>query len=126
MPKKKVTWCAVYVAEVGGAVKVGITNDPYARSRTLQSSMPEDLTMPYFLVLRDRASAVRIEAAAHHALADRHIRGEWFRASADEAIEAVETARGGRAPVAAMPWQQAISMAEAGTLRRFLAERGQV
>lgn len=100
MPKEPVEWAAVYLAKFGNMVKVGLTNDPAARLRTLQTGLPEALTMPYLVVLPKREQAVRLEKSLHRQMADRRVRGEWFRIDIEDAIAIAERSSGRMRPYA--------------------------
>jgi hypothetical protein len=119
--KKPVAWAAVYLVQYGDFVKVGITNDPAARLRTLQTGMPGEVAMPYLVVLPERDMAIRLERRLHKRLADRHERGEWFRIGLEEAISATDEESGVRGkPSVSMQFVEAVSLAETRQLGRRL------
>lgn len=78
-----------------GHVKVGISRNPDARLRQLQTGHPEALTMVWSEpVATKRAGSV--ERAIHQALSEKHLRGEWFTVTPDEAREAFAAANSAR------------------------------
>jgi hypothetical protein len=69
----------------GGAVKIGITEDPVQRLGTIQASHYEELAFHRFWWLPGIAVASRIEAGFKGEFADCNIRGEWFAMSPERA-----------------------------------------
>lgn len=71
-----------------GAVKVGISSDPERRSKALG----RDMVVAHATDLFDQAE--RIETLAHRvlSLSGRQVKGEWFEATVEDAIRAIETA----------------------------------
>lgn len=74
-----------------GPIKVGIAADPKARLASIQSASPWKITLVHASEHKD---AGIIERAVHLALRDRRLTGEWFSATADEAIEAIKRVTG--------------------------------
>lgn len=82
---------SVYVMESDlGLVKLGISNNPSARLRTIRSSSGVPVQLVHSSSARPDARAV--EAAAHKLLSEKRRAGEWFDVSPDEAIEAIAQA----------------------------------
>ena len=81
----------VYVMVSGERTKIGVSRDPAARLTNVNSFLPEKATLRYILTT-DHWTAQLIERAAHAAMQDRHLDGEWFACSLDEAITAIRTA----------------------------------
>lgn len=82
----------VYVIHsAGGFVKIGISGNPARRAADLRPHQPFTVELVH---VRDPGNlkARLVEAAAHHLLKDRHVRGEWFEVSTEEAIAAIEAA----------------------------------
>ena len=71
-----------------GAVKVGYSKNPEGRRK----SLGKDVALVHETDVLDDVR--RVEDLAHRALAlnGTHLRGEWFEASLDDAISAIETA----------------------------------
>ena len=88
-----------YVYVIGppvGLQKVGIATDPRQRLATLQTACPFDLFL-HLAVAVPFGEAHAIERRAHRLLARFCVRNEWFEATREEAICAVQTAAAGRA-----------------------------
>ena len=79
---------SVYVIEGShGAVKIGISSDPEARRKTLQTGAPHHLFLAFSVYAGDAAFDVEQEA---HTLLDAHrMPGEWFAVSKEIAIATV-------------------------------------
>lgn len=60
-----------------GRLKIGISNNPENRLKTLQTGSAEDLTLLYTSLVC--SNAMDIEANVHEHFKDYHVRGEWFR-----------------------------------------------
>lgn len=81
----------VYVMESEiGLVKLGISENPEARCRTIQGTTGIRLKLAHSGDGRIDAKAV--EFAAHALLKEKRRTGEWFDVTAAEAIEAIKTA----------------------------------
>jgi hypothetical protein len=72
------------------AYKIGISNKPKYREKTLQSEKPtiELICHKDFPV---RKIAEGIEKGLHKAYADKKIRGEWFRLSEEDVKHIIQT-----------------------------------
>lgn len=84
--------CFVYIMkdETNGAHKIGISNKPEYREKTLQSDKP------YIVLLQakefpSRTIARAFESALHKTYESKHLRGEWFNLSEDEVHEVVQS-----------------------------------
>lgn len=80
----------VYIIEASnGLLKIGVSNHPHGRLATLRTALPYDLrvarTWPHH-------NAYQIERAAHEALLDFRVKREWFNATVEQAIAAIEHA----------------------------------
>lgn len=73
------TSCFVYIMknERNGYYKIGISNNPQYRERTLQSEEPE-ITLIYKKKFDTRDEAYYTEQDLHSRFSDSRIRGEWF------------------------------------------------
>lgn len=82
--------CFVYLMHdiTNGFYKIGISNNPEYRERTLQSEKPtiEMIISKKFPV---RKIAESFEKSLHTAFADKRIRGEWFELSPSEADDII-------------------------------------
>lgn len=79
----------VYVmVDAEGRIKLGHSINPEARSK----QMPRPVTLVHQTDVIEQAE--RVERLAHRVLAlhGTHLRGEWFEASLDEALQAIEIA----------------------------------
>ena len=84
--------CFVYLMydEKNGYYKIGISNNPQYRERTLQSEKPSIR----LLCAKDfpaRIIAEAIEGALHKAFAAKHMRGEWFNLEAQDVANIIKT-----------------------------------
>ena len=88
--KPSKNWSAVYVIEAGGAIKVGVSNDPRGRARAIQTGQLNHVWV-YGAVWLDRSDAWGIEHKVHRYLRPRCnvSRGEWFHISAEFALGAI-------------------------------------
>lgn len=73
----------------GAPVKVGVSRDPLARVRELQTGNPYELMFSFAFRLPSREDALKLEAAFHKAMAHKAMEGEWFAMSAIDAAEAM-------------------------------------
>ena len=80
----------VYAISDGTAIKVGRSSNVRKRLSSLQSSNPRELSIVAQVFHDDSVAA---ERAAHEALAEYHIRLEWFSCDDRAAIEAIGGAR---------------------------------
>lgn len=86
--------CGYCVYVVGGPkgkkpVKIGYAKDMTKRLAALQVGSPVELTVWGDISKLRRHEAQNIEREAHKLLSDRHVRGEWFDISAEEATDAI-------------------------------------
>ena len=84
--------CFVYLMTdtTNGYFKIGISNDPEYRERTLQSEKPtiEKLCAKEY---PNRTIASAIESALHKAYESKRLRGEWFALDADDVNAIIAT-----------------------------------
>lgn len=88
------------VSRLGGPRKIGIAADPVKRLVGLQTGSPEPLALEYQATASSsehawassKKLAFVVECGAHSRLRDRHISGEWFNVSLDEALAALDQA----------------------------------
>jgi hypothetical protein len=75
----------LYMATQGpdGPVKIGISENPAARIRSLQTGCPRPIELFWCMEFQSRGGALRAERAAHHALGDARLVGEWFDVDPD-------------------------------------------
>lgn len=82
---------AIYVMESEiGLVKLGISENPGARMRTIQGASGIRLELVHSS--EHRLDAKAVEFAAHHLLREKRKTGEWFDVTAEEAIQAIKSA----------------------------------
>ena len=75
--------CYVYVIKSGkksnSPVKIGMSDNPLSRIKSLQTGNPERLTLKYTLECRDRKHAEKLERLIHSELSGSNVLGEWFK-----------------------------------------------
>lgn len=84
----------VYIYVIGreeGPVKVGISNKPWKRVASIQTSCPFKVELLFAMPTKSRELAYRHEKIFHDIYADDRSAGEWFNVEAYLAIEAIET-----------------------------------
>jgi len=74
---------------VVGPVKVGITSDPHARLKSLQTGNPRPLILAAFFVAPDREIASLLEGAFHGVMKKDTALGEWFHLTPRQAVIAM-------------------------------------
>lgn len=76
----------LYAVRAGNTdmVKIGISRNPRRRIIQMQTDIPLDLDVIFFLNLKGTSEDV--EQRIHSALADRQIRGEWFSIPTDDEV----------------------------------------
>lgn len=81
--------CIYVLQDITGRIKLGISKHPIRRSRNFGPGVELVATTDMF----DEAPVV--EKLAHRVLAlhGKHLRGEWFLATVDDALKAIEIAR---------------------------------
>lgn len=84
--------CYVYLMwdTTNGFHKIGISNNPKYRERTLQSEKPT-IELLKAKQYPTRMIAEAIESALHKAYADKRLRGEWFNLSPEDIEHIIET-----------------------------------
>ena len=63
--------------------KIGMSDDPEERRRSLQPANPHRLSVVNVCVVNSRHAALKIEAGAHAKLAEYNIHSEWFELTDD-------------------------------------------
>ena len=90
LPPSKTEKCSLYIIRKSAATneifyKIGISNNPKARVRSLDNHpLPLDLISYYEYKHRDEA--VKAEKISHDVLAEKRVRLEWFTISTTELI----------------------------------------
>ena len=84
--------CFVYLMkdETNGYHKIGISNKPEYRERTLQSEKPT-IVLLCAKEFPTRIIAEAIEAALHKAFEDKRLRGEWFNLGEKDVLDIIRT-----------------------------------
>lgn len=88
----KVNWCYVYLMKdtSNGYHKIGISNTPEYRERTLQSEKPT-IEMIACKKFPTRKIAESIESALHTAYSQQRLRGEWFNLNDADVAAIIES-----------------------------------
>ena len=88
----KFNWCYVYLMRdnTNGYHKIGISNKPEYREKTLQSEKPS-IEMIACKKFPTRKIAEAIEAALHTAYSQQRVRGEWFNLDDVDVAAIIET-----------------------------------
>jgi hypothetical protein len=86
--------CYLYLMEdlTNNLNKIGISNSPQYREKTLQSEKPQ-IVIVAAKQYPSRRIAASIEKALHELYKEKRIRGEWFNLSDNERIEIIKTLR---------------------------------
>lgn len=84
--------CYVYLMldTINGYYKIGISNKPDYRERTLQSEKPS-IEMVACKKFPTRKIALSIESALHSAYRQQRVRGEWFNLNDEDVAAIIET-----------------------------------
>ena len=85
-------WCYLYLMKdvSNGYFKIGISNTPEYRERTLQSEKPT-IEMLACKKFPTRKIAESIESALHNTYSQQRIRGEWFNLNDEDVAAIIET-----------------------------------
>lgn len=75
---------------VNGYYKIGISNKPDYRERTLQSEKPS-IEMIASKRFPNRKIAMAIESALHNTYSQQRVRGEWFNLTEADVAAIIET-----------------------------------
>lgn len=88
----KFSWCYVYLMKdmSNGYYKIGISNTPEYRERTLQSEKPT-IEMIACKKFPTRKIAESIESALHTTYSQQRLRGEWFNLTDSDVAAIIET-----------------------------------
>ena len=88
----KFNWCYVYLMKdtSNGYYKIGISNTPEYRERTLQSEKPT-IEMLACKKFPTRKIAESIESALHTTYSQQRLRGEWFNLTEADVATIIET-----------------------------------
>jgi len=86
---------SVYViGRRGGPCKVGVSTDPMKRLASVQTGCAIPVEVWGYCTFSSRFVARRFERAAHKAMSERRMSGEWFNVEPEEAIRAIESVPG--------------------------------
>ncbi|MBR4468811.1 MAG: GIY-YIG nuclease family protein [Bacteroidales bacterium] len=88
----KFNWCYVYLMRdnTNGYHKIGISNKPEYREKTLQSEKPS-IEMLACKKFPTRKIAEAIESALHTVYCQQRVRGEWFNLNDEDVAAIIET-----------------------------------
>jgi hypothetical protein len=91
-PKVNKEKCHLYlmIDTTNGYYKIGISNKPYYREKTLQSEKPT-IELIATKAFPSRKIAESIEKALHNTFSDKNIRGEWFNLSEEDVDDIIST-----------------------------------
>lgn len=67
-----------FIAAGSTPIKIGVSNDPAARLRDLQTAHYQKLHLLYTIECADRAQAFELETAFHRWYDEAHIQNEWY------------------------------------------------
>jgi len=104
-----------------GLTKIGVAADARERCRALQVGSPVSLELAGSYHFRSSQDAYAIAAEVKRQLADRHERGSWYRATAQEVRQAIGNRSARQAPREAAKARQAASVVEAHAKRQRAA-----
>lgn len=76
---------ALYMMALKDRVKIGISNNPTRRRRTLSNQAGADISLEKVVWFQDRETAAEVESSMHDKFSDIRILGEWFHR--DEMID---------------------------------------
>lgn len=76
-------------ATIGGPFKICVSTNPEARLRIIQDSCPYQVEKLCLIYAHSECIAKFVLASVRQDLADRHLRNEWFAASALEVAHAI-------------------------------------
>lgn len=71
----------VYLIGYGNRLKIGKSNNPEVRLRSLQTAIPETLNLLGVIACSSEAEAFTLEKKLHSEYSECHILGEWFDSS---------------------------------------------
>ncbi len=71
--------CSVYLMESEGRLKIGMSQDPKGRARTLSTGSGQEVRLVAEHRYSSRGEASRAESELHERFADYRLLGEWFR-----------------------------------------------
>jgi len=70
--------CAIYLMHRAGKLKIGVTDHPAGRARSLSSACGERVEVLCAYLVGDRGEAMRMEASVHRLFDEHRLLGEWF------------------------------------------------
>lgn len=79
------------IGRENGPVKVGVTSGLGGRLAMLQTGCPFKLSILHTRRMRDRTHALKEERKFHLIYRERRLMGEWFKITAEMAIDVIET-----------------------------------
>ena len=85
--------CIYVIQSADGHIKVGTAKNVQKRLRQLQGANPHALTIAHMSGGMLRIIAEQTEFEAHHRLRDKHVQGEWFLCTVEDAKAAISEAR---------------------------------
>lgn len=88
--QKEICYVYLMIDTTNNFYKIGISNKPEYREKTLQSEKPT-IELIISKDFPSRQIAESIEKALHNTFKDKHVRGEWFNLSTDDVDEIIKT-----------------------------------
>lgn len=84
--------CSVYVMTSceDDLIKIGISKDPIAREKSLNSAFPRDVKLYWSVNFDNRDRAKKIETRAHEEFDSFRTTGEWFHLDKDIAVSTIQ------------------------------------
>lgn len=111
----------VYVMQCeAGPVKIGVATSVVARCAMIQTGNPYKVSVVAAFMC---GRSVKVERKAHKILAEKRMSGEWFDASAVEAVEAVQQAAREQGCLVLPVWEEITALAlQCGRQRDMLGQ----
>lgn len=91
---KKTSHPVVYIFDMVDTpfLKIGSTSNVYSRFKYLQGASPFEIQCAFYACPPDGICHVQVELTAHLILRESRVRGEWFKCSIGDAIDAIRNA----------------------------------
>ncbi len=77
-PKERKAGYFVYAMQASERLKIGYSNDPKKRVRSIQTSNPDDIKLLKTILCENKQHAKNLEKRLQRKASKFHIRGEWF------------------------------------------------
>lgn len=80
---------SVYICEMMGFIKIGISNNPINRMKTISAGTPFESNLLYSIEMPSFQHAFFVEQKSHEILKEKKIKNEWFNCIFEEAKNAI-------------------------------------